>query len=115
MEGSVKNNESFRKDEIEVGAADRYGLIFGKPFSLRLCVLNFYKSLLPEDMDDPPIPPHIPFKQDTCVICITNKPDILYSGCGHMCMCSSCDRAHPVNTCPLCKSEYVNKFYLRHY
>ena len=60
------------------------------------------------------IPPRIPLEQDTCVICVTNNPNILYSSCGHMCICDSCNRMHPVNTCPLCRSGCVNKFYLRH-
>ena len=115
MEGYVENGQSLNEVDPDFVTVDRYRTLLDKPFSLRLYVCNSYESLLPEYIHNPPIPPRIPFVQEDCVICVTNKPNILYSGCGHMCIYDSCDRAHPVNTCPLCRSVCVNKFHLRHY
>ena len=115
IEGYGENGQSLNEVDPDFVTVDRYGILLDKPFSLRLYVLNSDESLLPEYIHNPPIPPRIPFEQDTCVICLTNNPNILSSGCGHMCICDSCDKAHPINTCPLCRSGCVNKFYLRHY
>ena len=110
IEGYVENGQTLNEIDPDFRIVDRYGEMLDKPFSLRLYVRNSYESLLPVHI--PTIPPRIPFEQDTCVICITNKPNILYSVCGHLCICDSCDKAHPINTCPLCRRGCVNKFYL---
>ena len=115
LEGIVENGEFFNTDEIDFVRVEKHGIIFKKPFSLCLFTLNLYEHLLPGDILDAPIPARIPFVQENCVICMTNKPNILYSSCWHMCICRSCDRSHPINKCPLCRRGAASKFYLCHY
>ena len=110
IRGYVENGQSLNEVDPDFVTVDRYGILLDKPFSLWLYGRNLYESLLPVHI--PTILPRIPFEQDTCVICVTNKPNILYSDCGHMCIYDSCDKAHPINTCPLCRRGCVNKFYL---
>ena len=43
------------------------------------------------------------FKSDECVICLTNPPNVLFCNCGHLCLCSECERKKISNKCPMCK------------
>ena len=45
------------------------------------------------------------FKSDECVICLTNPPNVLFCNCGHLCLCSECERKKLSNKCPICKTE----------
>ena len=45
------------------------------------------------------------FKSDECIICITNPPNVLFCNCGHLCLCSECERKKISNECPICKTE----------
>ena len=45
------------------------------------------------------------FKSDECVICLTNPPNVFYCNCGHLCLCSECERKKLSNKCPICKTE----------
>ena len=45
------------------------------------------------------------FKSDECVICLTNPPNVLFCNCGHLCLCSECERKKISNKCPICKTE----------
>ena len=105
------NEQPFRDNEIEFAILHCEEPL-GKPFSLRLYTCSVYENIIQAYTLDPPVPARIPFKQDMCVICTVNKPDILYLSCGHLCICDSCDKMQPINTCPLCRKECVNKFYL---
>ncbi len=40
----------------------------------------------------------------TCSICLTNKSDIAFIKCGHMCLCEDCSsHPKPFITCPICR------------
>ena len=41
------------------------------------------------------------FKTDECVICLSNPP----SNCGHIAICTECDKLKSIKTCPVCKTE----------
>ena len=43
------------------------------------------------------------FKSNECVICLTNPPNVLFCNCGHLCLCSECERKKISNKCPMCK------------
>ena len=43
------------------------------------------------------------FKSNECVICLTNPPNVLFCNCGHLCLCSECNRKKISNKCPMCK------------
>ena len=45
------------------------------------------------------------FKSEECVICLTNSPNALFCNCGHLCMCSECEKLKISNKCPICKIE----------
>ena len=47
------------------------------------------------------------FKSNECVICLTNPPNILFCNCGHLCLCSECERKKLSNKCPICKTENI--------
>ena len=45
------------------------------------------------------------FKSVECVICLTNPPNVLFCNCGHLCLCSECEKLKISNKCPICKIE----------
>ena len=50
-----------------------------------------------------------PFKSDECVICLTNKPDLIFINCLHCCVCLKCERRKPFNRCPSCRTDISMK------
>ena len=112
MMGYAENGQSLNEIDPDFGTIDKYGIRLNKPYSIRLYVHNFYRNAV---VTHPIVPPRVPFMEESCVVCTVNGSNILYTNCGHMCICDFCDRTYPINTCPLCRRECVNKFYLRHY
>ena len=49
------------------------------------------------------------FKNDECVICLTNPPNVLFCNCGHLCLCVECDAMKCLDVCPMCKTENTLK------
>ena len=45
------------------------------------------------------------FKSVECVICLTNPPNVLFCNCGHIAICSDCEKIEEFNKCPICKTE----------
>ena len=46
------------------------------------------------------------FKEDNCVICLTNPPNILYCNCGHQVLCEECSKTGvSLENCPICKTK----------
>ena len=46
------------------------------------------------------------FKEDNCVICLTNPPNILYCNCWHQVLCEECSKkVECLENCPICKTE----------
>ena len=44
------------------------------------------------------------FKEDKCVICLTNPPNILFCNCGHLVLCVECSKTgESLENCPICK------------
>ena len=48
-----------------------------------------------------------------CVSCMTNKPNVVFIGCGHMAVCMSCAPSMPQQKCPICrvKSRQIQVFF----
>ena len=44
------------------------------------------------------------FKLEQCVICLEEKPKVLFCNCGHLCICKKC-LVHKHDDCPVCKKE----------
>ena len=49
------------------------------------------------------------FKFDECVICLTEPSNILFCNCGHLCLCTKCNKAKSLGNCPICKTENTIK------
>ena len=45
------------------------------------------------------------FKSDECIICMNDKPNILFCNCGHLCECVKCYKIKTPFTCPICKMD----------
>ena len=43
------------------------------------------------------------YKLEQCVICLDNKPNILYNPCLHYCVCSQCGDKGKFENCPYCR------------
>ena len=54
------------------------------------------------------INPYQTFKSEECVICLTNRPNVLFCNCGHILICSKCEKLKIFNACPICKTENDN-------
>ena len=44
------------------------------------------------------------FKSEQCVICLEEKPKVLFCNCGHLCICGKCF-VRKFDNCPICKKE----------
>ena len=43
------------------------------------------------------------FKQDECMICLNNEPNVMFCNCGHLCICSTCRKSlNDKNKCVSC-------------
>ena len=45
------------------------------------------------------------FKSDECIICMDEKPSVLFCNCGHLCECDKCYKIKTLSTCPVCKMD----------
>ena len=45
------------------------------------------------------------YKNDLCVICKENIPNVLFCLCGHVCICEECNKMHKYHKCPICKTD----------
>ena len=45
------------------------------------------------------------FKSDECIICMDDKPNILFCNCGHLCECEGCYKIKTPSICPICKMD----------
>ena len=45
------------------------------------------------------------FKCDECIICMNDKPNILFCNCGHVSYCIKCYKLKTLSTCPICKTD----------
>lgn len=45
-----------------------------------------------------------------CVVCLDNKPDIVFLPCGHVCTCAQC--CSQLDDCPMCRQNISQKFRL---
>ena len=45
------------------------------------------------------------FKSDECIICMNDKPNVLFCNCGHLCYCIKCYKLKTLSTCSICKTD----------
>ena len=44
-------------------------------------------------------------KSDTCCICLSNPSNIIFTDCGHLCICGPCNEKLTELKCPICRTE----------
>ena len=71
------------------------------PFELKLKIYHTYYL--------PTVPIREPYYIDECVICLSNKPDILFTNCLHHCVCFECEKITLIERCPYCKNIIAMK------
>ena len=49
------------------------------------------------------------FKEDVCVVCLQNKPEIMFYDCRHFCVCSDCEKVKPLMKCACCRKDIFTK------
>ena len=58
-----------------------------------------------EEDDEPPEPIEESFRTDNCIICLDKEPNILFTGCNHICICLECAKIKSLDNCPYCRTE----------
>lgn len=48
-------------------------------------------------------------KEEVCILCYTDKPDVLFFPCQHQACCSDCMSKEPLDNCPICKQNIMMK------
>ena len=84
-----------------------------KPFKIHIDVCLEYNLLIvgveePEDEleeDKAPIAVSKPFNSDKCVVCLLEKPELLFIKCLHRCVCLKCEETNPFHKCPSCRTD----------
>ena len=71
------------------------------PFNVRVELCIGVKN----DLNKKPINSIQTFKTGDCVICLTKPPQVLFCNCGHLCICTECNKMKTLKTCPICKTE----------
>jgi len=54
------------------------------------------------------------YESETCCICMTNKPDIIFYQCGHQCIDSECGQQLTDTKCPFCRSSILAKLDIKY-
>ena len=50
-----------------------------------------------------------PFNSDQCVVCLSNKSDLIFINCLHCGVCLKCERRKLFNRCPSCRTDISMK------
>ena len=77
-----------------------------KPFKIRVYLYKKYSLLEPADEFEEDLKPAFvkePFNYDQCVVCLSEKPEILFIPCLHRCICLKCEETSPFLKCPTCR------------
>ena len=87
-----------------------------KPFEIYIDVHQEYDLLIvgAEELEDEleedkvpmaPIAVSKPFNSDKCVVCLLEKPELLFIKCLHRCVCLKCEETSPFHKCPSCRTD----------
>ena len=75
-------------------------LSFTKKFDAYFIISNY-----PEDKNtyNQHINTNKKFRTEECIICDDNIPNVIFCGCGHLCICEDCIKTYQNYKCPVCK------------
>ena len=89
---------------------------FQKPFQIHIEVQDYINPINFEYEIEEEINEEIPtlkiFREYNCVVCLNNKPGVLFYDCSHVCVCCECEKENPFRTCPYCRKKIVSKIIL---
>ena len=73
--------------------------LWKRDYDMRRAMEDFRKTRAEENGSDTEP------SEDDCVVCLSQKRDVVLLNCGHICLCSNCAEALPMpRTCPVCRS-----------
>ena len=87
--------------EIDIYEGYRIRKVPFVPFNVRVELCIGVKN----NLNKKPINSIQTFKTGYCVICLTKPPQVLFCNCGHLCVCTECNKMETLETCPICKTE----------
>ena len=61
------------------------------------------------DGDEEPVPLISSFRERSCVLCLSEKPKVLFYDCRYICVCQECEERNPVSRCPVCRTRAKSK------
>ena len=98
-----ENGIKYIKDSIQYFHGCGLYLTFTKKFDVYFLIYDDFK----EDDSNKYINTNKTFKTTECLICADNIPNVIFCGCGHLCICDECVKTYQSYKCPLCK--HINK------
>ena len=109
VEYLFKNPIQVINSTIEMMNSFGYCFFFTDIFNLELILRREDRDQSDNENTEEEKPDPIPindiktFKLEQCVICLENKPSVLFCNCGHICVCKTC--IMKFTNCPVCKKE----------
>ena len=88
-----------------------------RPFEIHIDVHQIYDLIVDSEEsegelewdeleeDKAPIAVSKPFNTDQCVICLLEKPELLFINCLHRCVCLKCEEMNPFHKCLSCRTD----------
>ena len=89
---------------------------YSKPFEIHIEIITEYRTLgeyvsevevESEEEDKPTIIKS--YREKHCVVCLSNKPEVLYYDCKHYCVFHECEARNPFKRCPCCRTRIKNE------
>ena len=100
--------------EIEDGKITRENKYFetenktiNAPFNVFI-IIGLYNHPDIVEAPEAPLPIQKSIKEDECVICYENKPNVLYYDCKHIATCNNCENEGNITRCPICRTDVKN-------
>ena len=75
---------------------------------LKKIIVNLKKDIKDKEKKIKEIEDKIEEIENKCSVCFTNKANIIFIPCGHLCMCNECNdicSQYNISLCPICRSN----------
>ena len=81
------------------------------PYEIRIVeIAKIKNNRYDSDYYTPPIKYIKTITKEKCVICMENKPNVLYPDCNHLSTCNTCDEYKKIVRCPYCRESASTKY-----